>query len=104
MAHKEPIRVLVADDSAVYRKLVEHGLPSTLFTVLPAKCGLEAIELFHQHRPEMVITDWVMPDITGIELCRRIRATSDGSYTYVIILTSVSENRKRGERARCWRR
>jgi len=91
MAHKEPIHVLVADDSAVYRKLVEHALPSVLFSVLPAKSGLEAIELFHQHRPEMVITDLVMPDITGIELCRRIRASSDGSYTYVIILTSVTE-------------
>jgi len=91
MAHKEPIHVLVADDSPVYRKLVEHALPSMLFSVLPAKNGLEAIELFHQHRPEMVITDWVMPDITGIELCRRIRASSEGPYTYVIILTAVSE-------------
>ena len=91
MAHKEPIHVLVADDSAVYRKLVEHALPSMLFSVLPAKNGLEAIELFRQHRPEIVITDWVMPDITGVELCRRIRADSEGSYTYVIILTAVSE-------------
>ncbi len=91
MAHKEPIRILVADDSAVYRKLVERALPSALFSVLPAKNGLEAIKLFHEQRPEMVITDWVMPDITGIELCRRIRASSEGSYTYVIILTSVSE-------------
>ena len=91
MAHKEPIHVLVADDSAVYRKLVEHALPSALFPVLLAKNGLEAIELFHQHRPEMVITDWVMPDITGLELCRRIRESSEGSYSYVIILTSVSQ-------------
>ena len=91
MAHKEPIHVLVADDSPVYRKLVEHALPSMLFSVLPAKSGLEAIELFRQHRPEIVITDWVMPDITGVELCRRIRADSEGSYTYVIILTAVSE-------------
>jgi len=91
MAHKEPIRVLVADDSAVYRKLVEHALPSALFPVLLAKNGLEAIELFHQHRPEMVITDWVMPDISGIEICRRIRESSEGSYTYIIILTSVTQ-------------
>src|ERR1700740_1114916 len=91
MAHKEPIHVLVADDSAVYRKLVERALPSALFSVLPAKSGLEDIGLFHRHRPEMVITDWVMPDITGIELCRRIRESSDGSYTYVIMLTSMSE-------------
>jgi len=98
MAHKEPIHVLVADDSAVYRKLVEHALPSVLFSVLPAKCGLEAIELFHQHRPEMVITDWVMPDITGIELCRRIRASSEGSYVRYHLDQCVRD-RKRRERA-----
>ncbi len=52
---------------------------------------MEAIELFREHRPEMVITDLLMPDINGIELCRRIRASSEASYTYVIILTSASE-------------
>src|ERR1700745_1861221 len=91
MAHKEPIHVLVADDSAVYRKLVEHALPSALFPVLLAKNGLEAIELFDQHRPEMVITDWVMPYITWLEVSRRIRESSEGPYTYIIILTSVTQ-------------
>ena len=100
MAHQEPIRILVADDSAVYRKLVEHALPSALFSVLPAKNGLEAIELFHKHRPEMVITDLVMPDVTGIELCRRIRASSEGSYTLRHHLDQCVRDRKRGKRAR----
>ena len=83
--------MLVADDSAVYRRLVEQALSSSEFLVLLAKSGLEAVKLFKEHHPQIVITDWVMPDITGIDLCRRIRASTEDPYTYVIILTSVSE-------------
>lgn len=84
-------RVLVADDSVVYRKLVEQTLEQDQCSILFAKTGQSAIELFEQHRPALVITDWVMPDLTGIELCQKIRTSPGHSYTYVIILTSNSE-------------
>jgi len=85
------IKILVADDSAVYRKLVEQTLSQEQYSILFAKTGASAIELFEQHRPALVITDWVMPDLTGIELCRQIRASAQDSYTYIIIVTSASE-------------
>ena len=66
--------VLVADDSAVYRKLVEQSLSEEDCSVLFASRGREAIEIFERERPDLVITDWMMPDLTGIELCQRIRA------------------------------
>lgn len=84
-------KVLVADDSAVYRKLVEQTLDQDQYSILFAKTGQSAIELFEQHHPALVITDWVMPDLTGIELCQRIRSIVRNSYTYIIILTSISE-------------
>jgi two-component system, cell cycle response regulator len=87
----QQLKVLVADDSAVYRKLVEQTLPPDQYSILFAKTGQSAIDLFKQHRPALVITDWVMPDLTGIEVCRKIRASAQGSYTYIIIVTSVSE-------------
>lgn len=87
----ERFTVLVADDSAVYRKIVERTLEKDQYTILFAKTGQSAIELFEQHCPALVITDWIMPDITGIELCQKIRASSESSYTYVIIVTSISE-------------
>ena len=90
-AAKDRLKVLVADDSAVYRKLVEQAFCEADFSILFARSGREAIELFTEHTPAIVITDWVMPDISGIELCRRIRAGSPISYTYIIILTSVSD-------------
>jgi diguanylate cyclase (GGDEF)-like protein len=83
--------VLVADDSPVYRKLVEHALAEGAIKVLFANSGHQAIEIFEREHPDLVITDWMMPDITGIELCQKIRAGTHSSYTYVIILTSNAE-------------
>jgi two-component system cell cycle response regulator len=71
--------------------LVQHALPQEDFKVLSAATGLEALKLFEQQRPGLVITDWVMPDVSGIELCQRLRARFRDSFTYVILLTSLSE-------------
>lgn len=88
---EENFKVLVADDSAVYRKLVEQTLGQDQYSILFAKTGQSAIKLFEEHHPALVITDWVMPDLTGIELCQRIRSSPKDVYAYVIILTSISE-------------
>jgi diguanylate cyclase (GGDEF)-like protein len=87
----QQLKVLVADDSAVYRKLVEQTLPPDQYSILFAKTGQSAIELFRQHCPALVITGWVMPDLSGVEVCRQIRASAQNSYTYIIIVTSASE-------------
>ena len=86
--------ILVADDSPLYRNLVEGALAQEQYSVLVAKNGREALDLIAEHRPAVVITDWEMPDISGIELCGRIRRghSSDfDPYTYVLLLTSNSE-------------
>jgi len=87
----ESFKVLVADDSAVYRKLVEQTLSDKQYTVLFAKSGREAIDIFAEHQPSLVITDWMMPDSSGIELCENIRKHFQTTYTYVIILTGMTE-------------
>jgi diguanylate cyclase (GGDEF)-like protein len=86
--------ILVADDSPVYRKLVERALAQKQYSVLFAKSGLQAIELFAKHQPALLITDWMMPDITGLELCKRIRRDLQTSYAYIIILTSITDTDK----------
>jgi diguanylate cyclase (GGDEF)-like protein len=87
-------KVLVADDSPIYRKLVEHTLSEKQYAVLFAKSGREAIDLFSEHQPSLVITDWMMPDLSGIELCEHIRNHSQQTYTYIIILTGITEKNK----------
>jgi len=87
----EDLRLLVVDDSAVYRKLVADTLFYQPYSLLFAKSGSEALEMFAQHSPSIVVTDWMMPDLTGLELCARIRSDSQSAYTYIIVLTSMSD-------------
>lgn len=89
-AHTHRFSVLVVDDSPVARKLVEVALPPDQYDLLFATSGREALETFAQHRPGLVITDWLMPDLSGLEVCQRIRDKSSGSFTYIILLTSVT--------------
>ena len=85
------LKVLVVDDSPIYRKLVEQSLSQEHCKVLMAKNGRQALDLFARHRPALVITDWTMPDISGLELCRRIRAEVQTFYAYVILLTGNTD-------------
>jgi two-component system, cell cycle response regulator len=87
----QALQVLVVDDSPVYRKLVEHALEGGPYSLLFAKSGREALELFGRYLPSIVITDWMMPDISGLELCERIRSDVHRGYTYIILLTSIAE-------------
>ena len=56
-----------------------------------ARDGAEAMRLFLKHSPCIVITDWMMPDFSGLELCQRIRAENSRLYTYIILMTSNTE-------------
>jgi two-component system cell cycle response regulator len=85
------IKVLIADDSAVSRKLVEQTLDAKPYSLFFARSGEEAIDIYSRHNPDLVIADWMMPDITGIELCQHIRSAAQESYTYVILLTGKTE-------------
>jgi two-component system cell cycle response regulator len=85
------LQVLVVDDSPFSRKLVEHAIEGDSYSLLLAENGNEAVRLFKEHRPAVVITDWMLPDSSGPELCERIRAESTDSYTYIILLTSMTE-------------
>jgi len=88
------VKVLVADDSPVYRKLVEQSLSQEHYTVLLAKNGRQAMELFTKHEPALVITDWSMPDISGIELCQHIRRNDQQFYAYVILVTGNTDKKE----------
>jgi diguanylate cyclase (GGDEF)-like protein len=84
------VDVLVVDDSAVHLKVLEHTLSRTFERVHLARNGREALEVFERERPALVITDCVMPDVGGFELCQRIRA-AQSFYVYIIMVTSIAE-------------
>ena len=83
----DKLKIVVADDSPFFRRLVEDALAREEYTLLFAKNGQEAIDFVATYEPAVVITDWEMPDFTGLELCQKIRGDKR-LYTYIILLTS----------------
>jgi two-component system, cell cycle response regulator len=84
-------QILVVDDSAISRKLVEHALEQSGYALRFAKSGQEALDLFRKHAPSIVLTDWMMPDLSGLEVCQQIRADGQREYTYIIVLSAKAE-------------
>jgi two-component system cell cycle response regulator len=82
------LQVLVVDDSQLHLHVLEHTLARVFESVHRAHNGREAMEIFERERPSLVITDCVMPDVGGFELCQRIRA-AQSSYVYIIMVTSI---------------
>jgi len=83
------LRVLVADDSAVARSLVVRHLTRWGHHAEPVENGAEALERMEaDDPPELAVLDWEMPEVTGPEVCRRLREGEPVIRPYLILLTS----------------
>ncbi|GIV07255.1 MAG: hypothetical protein KatS3mg017_0457 [Fimbriimonadales bacterium] len=82
------MQVLIAEDSAVARKVLERNLRELGYEVVAAQDGTEAWRAYQAAPTPIVITDWEMPQMNGLELCRAIRQHATNSYVYVMMLTA----------------
>jgi diguanylate cyclase (GGDEF)-like protein len=83
------MKVLIADDSATSRIVLRNSLLRWGYEVVVAENGAQAWEILAQpEAPAMAILDWVMPHLTGPEVCRNVRQTRREPYTYILLLTS----------------
>jgi two-component system, cell cycle response regulator len=85
-----PRHVLVAEDSPVCRKLLEDLLAGQRYELQVAQNGNQALAAFKTFQPDILLLDWVMPDISGPEVCRIIRKTQS-KYVYIILITSNTD-------------
>lgn len=83
------MKVLIADDSPTSRILLKSALQRWGYQVVVAENGAQALEVLESpDSPTLAILDWVMPHMTGPEVCRKIRETHREPYTYILLLTS----------------
>ena len=82
------MRVLLADDDAFMRLLYEEVLRSCGHEPISANDGKEAWATFEREVTPLVILDWLMPGLDGLEVCRRIRAHPEGDTTFVLLVTA----------------
>ena len=82
------MRILAVDDDDFALSVLSHALMQAGHEPIALHSGREALELLHQGVSRMVLSDWVMPEMDGLELCQRIRNEAFDAYVYVILLTS----------------
>jgi signal transduction histidine kinase len=85
------MKVLVVDDSEVMQKLLEGLLTRLGFDVVLAMNGAHAWERFQQDPVPLVLTDWMMPEMSGLELIQRIRGMDLSGYVYIVLMTGRNE-------------
>ncbi len=99
MAERDPewndgrMRILVVDDDPTTLRIIAAMLGRWNYEVVLASDGMEAWDILHRQDIRFVISDWMMPGLTGPELCRRVRAAEFANYVYLILLTGREDKR-----------
>ena len=83
------MKILIAEDDTTTRLIFGATLRKMGHTVTAVEDGGKAWKAWQQEEYSLLISDWIMPDIDGLELCKRIRAQPSLQYTYIILLTSM---------------
>jgi DNA-binding response OmpR family regulator len=73
MEHKHKIKILIAEDNQSSRKLYKEELQDEGYDVVTASSGNEALQMFHEKKPDLITLDVLMPDLDGITLLRKMK-------------------------------
>jgi len=86
-----PLEILLVEDSPSTRLIMQKQLAEWGFSVTVCSDGRDAIQLVSDYMFDLVITDWVMPNMDGMELLKRIREMNTEGFLYIIVLTALSK-------------
>ena len=90
MTRPQPVVLLVEDEPA-QRAVLSYNLEAEGFTVQTAENGEDAMLLIAESSPDLILLDWMMPHVSGIEVCRRLRARPETRGIPIIMLSARSE-------------
>jgi len=85
------LRILAVDDDAVSLRLLERHLQNAGHTVVTASNGKQALAVALETNPQIVITDWMMPEMDGVQFCKALRRFTSGRSMYILLLTGRGE-------------
>ena len=91
------MNILIAEDDPVSMGFLKKILEKWEYIVFTAEDGCKALEVFRENHVDMIITDWMMPEMDGIELCQKIRDLDTKRYIYTIIVTAKKQIRDKVE-------
>ena len=86
------INILIADDEPNQLELMSFNLSNAGYSIIKASNGIHALELIENHSPDLIILDWMMPKMSGIDVCRTLRSRSETKQIPIIILSARSED------------
>jgi len=93
MLRDRPMKILIADDDRISRRLMERTLQRSGYDVTTVEDGLQAVEeLSKPDGPRLALIDWMMPKLDGTALCREIRGRKNERYVYMVLLTANELN------------
>ncbi|MCV2446248.1 MULTISPECIES: phosphate regulon transcriptional regulator PhoB [Paracoccus] len=90
MAQSQPC-VLVVEDEGAQREVLKYNLEAEGFNVVMAENGDEAMLLVAEEQPDLIVLDWMLPNVSGIEVCRRVKADPSTRAIPIIMLSARSE-------------
>ena len=88
-------QILVVEDDESLRTLMEYNFGKEDFSVITARDGEEALLKIEEARPDLVVLDWMLPNVSGIEVCRRLRQKPETKGLPIIMLTARAEEADR---------
>lgn len=83
--------VLIVEDDPSQLEILRHNVSTAGYRVVSASDGVKAVAAFEEHRPDLVLLDWMLPEVSGIEVCRNIKVKRKGRDTPVIIVSARTE-------------
>ena len=87
--------ILIVEDEADLRELMRYNLEAEEFRIVTAESGDEAVERIRDGVPDLILLDWMLPGLSGIELCRRWRSRDETARTPIIMITARGEEEER---------
>lgn len=90
---KNDFPILIVEDNPVSRKLMEMTLRQAGYEVVSAENGFEALKIFKERFFPIIVTDWGMPEMDGLELCRAIRENPAEGYVFIFLITARDSKR-----------